>query len=257
MQSITVLEFARNVEQFYAGLMAVAATGGGELGLGGLLLYAGELDAEGRALVVAGNIAGAAALTASADPAAQKLAIRDGVVDFLVTSLDEALRILKNEIRKRETVAVCVGLAPEAVEREMYERGVEPDLIGPVTSFDVEKFGNRPKRVKPLCIDAGAVLLTWSVSEAPARWMRELDVIATECLGAEDGSARRWLRLAPRFMGRTAIGMRVLRCATEVAQEFSTRVKSQVAQGEIGVAVAICVEEAGKIRHLEFAPEGM
>ena len=33
--------------------------------LGGQLLYAGELDATGRALVVAGNIAGAASLAAA------------------------------------------------------------------------------------------------------------------------------------------------------------------------------------------------
>ena len=56
----------------------------------------------------AANIAGAASLSATADVATQKQAIRDGVVDFLVTSLDEAARILKNEIRKRQPVAVCV-----------------------------------------------------------------------------------------------------------------------------------------------------
>ncbi len=78
---------------------------------------------------MAANIAGAASLVATADRAAQKQAIRDGVADFLVNSLDEALRILKNQLRKRETVAVCVGLAPEAVEREMQERGVLPDLL--------------------------------------------------------------------------------------------------------------------------------
>ena len=78
--------------------------------------------------MIAGNVAGCATLAATAEPAAQKQAIRDGVVDFLVTSLDEALRILKNEIRKRATVAVCVG-APSTVEREMIERGVLPDLV--------------------------------------------------------------------------------------------------------------------------------
>ena len=61
-----------------------------EPSLGGKLLYAGELDAEARALLVAANIAGAASLAASADAAARKQAMRDGVVDFLVTSLDEA-----------------------------------------------------------------------------------------------------------------------------------------------------------------------
>src|SRR5215475_15725073 len=66
-------------------------------GLGGKLLYAGELDEDCRALIAAANIAGAASLCVSADARAQKRAIHEGVVDFLVTSLDEALRILKNE----------------------------------------------------------------------------------------------------------------------------------------------------------------
>ena len=74
-------------------------------------------------------LSGCATLAATADLAAQKQAIRDGTVDFVVTSLDEALRILKNEIRKKATVAVCVGWRLLTVEREMLERGVLPDLV--------------------------------------------------------------------------------------------------------------------------------
>ena len=108
----TALEFALQVEHFYAGLILAANLGpDAEPSLGGKLLYAGYLDADTRALLVAANIAGAASLAVSADADTGRQAIRDGIVDFLVTSLDEALRILKNEIRKRSTVAVCV-LAP-------------------------------------------------------------------------------------------------------------------------------------------------
>ena len=128
--SPTVLDFVAQVAQAYANLIAGSELPIRESGLGGSLLYAGEIDDAGRALVVAANIAGAATLVATADRAAQKQAIRDGVVDFLVTSLDEALRILKNQLRKRETVSVCVahGRQP-AMESEMNERGVEPDLL--------------------------------------------------------------------------------------------------------------------------------
>ncbi len=100
-----------------------------ETGLGGKLFYAAELDEQGRALLVAANIAGAATLTASADRDAQKQVLRDGVADFVVTNLDEALRILKNQLRKHETVAVCVAQSISEVEREMNERGVAPDLL--------------------------------------------------------------------------------------------------------------------------------
>jgi urocanate hydratase len=124
--------FLLNVERFYASLISASHPGSepeGEPGLGGQLFYAGELDPVGRALMVAANIAGAASLAATPDLDAQKQAVRDGVADFLVISLDEALRILKNQIRKRETVAVCVGAAPAAVNWEMLERGVLPDLV--------------------------------------------------------------------------------------------------------------------------------
>src|SRR3954447_15148632 len=97
--------FGLLAHRYYSLLMAQAETqAAGEPCLGGKLLYAGNLDENGRALVIAANIAEAASLCASADPVAQKNAMRDGVVDFVVTNLDEALRILKNEIRKRQGV---------------------------------------------------------------------------------------------------------------------------------------------------------
>src|SRR5512140_2673187 len=99
-----------NVHQAYGGLMK-CASGVEDLNLGGRLLYVGELDEPGSALTVASNIAGGATLAASAQPAALRQALREGVIDFLVNSLDEALRILKNEVRKREPVAVAVSLA--------------------------------------------------------------------------------------------------------------------------------------------------
>src|SRR5579859_4763404 len=85
------------LEAVYAIYSALAPGLDPETGLGGKLLYAGELDLEGSRLVRAANIAGAASLSAAPEPTMQRLAIREGVVDFLVTSLDEALRILKNE----------------------------------------------------------------------------------------------------------------------------------------------------------------
>ena len=106
--SPSAFDFLTRVALSYAGL-AKFPLADPVTGLGGNLFYAGELDDEGRALVVAANIAGAATLVATADRAVQKQAIRDGVADFLVSTLDEALRVLKNQLRKRETVAVCVA----------------------------------------------------------------------------------------------------------------------------------------------------
>jgi urocanate hydratase len=118
-------------EPVFRRYMALAATLPLDLqsGLGGKLLYAGELNSQGRNLLYAANIAGAASLATSADPAVQRQAIRDGVIDFLVTSLEEALRILKNEIRKHQPVSVGISADPHWLAAQMLDRGVLPDLL--------------------------------------------------------------------------------------------------------------------------------
>ncbi len=214
----------------------------GEPNLGGKFLYVGELDERSRALVVAGNVAGAATLAATADVQAQKEAIRDGVVDFLVTSLDEALRILKNEIRKHERVAVCVGLAPGVIELEMRERGVQPDLVR--------------SQIHPETHPGATTLtvLTWTVDSAPAHWLPKLDAVAIECLGASQLAERRWLRLAPRHLGRLAYGMRMLSAGSDFASRFVEQVQIRVESGEIATPVTLRQTEGDDSKQLRFTP---
>jgi hypothetical protein len=249
--------FAFQVERLYAALLQSAPPSlSSEPGLGGKLLYAGELDEPALALMAAGNIAGAATLASTADPLMQKQAIRTGVADFRVTSLDEALRILKNEIRKREAVAVCVAAAPEAVEREMLERGVLPDLLVPATLPGSAAFlsqGACP--VEPAEEDENQVFLAWSVAVAPALWLPKLDAFALNCLGSDDWTARRWLRLAPRYLGRLAQGVRVLRCTEEIAAEYLKRVRQALVQGEIGVPVEIRWSQGSRSELHRLSPQ--
>jgi urocanate hydratase len=212
-----------------------------EPGLGGKLLWAGELDARGRAAVIAANVAGCASLAATADITAQKQSIRDGVVDFLVTSLDEAVRILKNEVRQRKTVAVCVGGAPEAVQREMLERGLLPDIVvgeSPDQEGAGSKFGSAPVAIQIAEPESGVVCLTWRVEQAPARWMQKLDAIALGCLRTNSWESR-WLRLSPRFLGRAALAQRTVFCEPETAKEIARRIDESVQSGEIGVEVSV------------------
>ncbi len=245
--------FSLQVHAFYSELMLAAsevheADSSEGPTQGGKLLYAAELDTPGRALVIAGNVAGCASLAATADAATQKQAIRDGVVDFLVTSLDEALRILKNEIRKRETVAVCVGAAPEAVEREMLERGVLPDLLRPAErpGPSIDAFVKQgARRVETNLANEDRVLVAWQVTEAPARWLPHIDAIALECLPVDDLASRRWLRLAPRYMGRLAQGMHVLARDRESAERLVDAIRNEVDRENIPVPVEILVRGPG------------
>lgn len=250
-------DFILPVERFYASLVAHAP----DSNLGGSLLYIGALTEEGRALAAAANIAGAASLAVIPGAAAQKQAVREGIVDFLVTDLSEALRILKNQIRKREPVAVCIASVPEPIEDEMQARGVLPDLLGPNVSASVLHLWPRALRVAPAPLATGKptaaeisvavkvpavnqvvapdedslankfpaeeeVLIAWSVASAPAVWLPRMDALAAASLPAEAAAARRWLRLAPRYTGRLAQGVRLLRCAPSVAQSITGQVSA-------------------------------
>ena len=254
-------EFTIEVARFYTGLVSGACSPAGpdaEPNLGGRLFYAGELDAHGRAMVVAANVAGAASLATMGDDTAQRLAVRDGVVDFLVNSLDEALRILKNQIRKGETGAVCIAGTAEAVDAEMLERGVLPDLVRCVEGLgDDSPFIRQGARGIPAAvIDDELTMLAWSVISAPAQWLPKLDAVAMECVPDEDWKSRRWLRLSPRYLGRVAKGVRMMLCAEVVATEFVRRVQERVERGEIPVAVEIQVSRQGERTDLRFAPSG-
>ncbi len=222
-----------------------------EPGLGGRLLWAGELDGSGRAIVVAGNISGVATLAATADSNAQKQAIRDGIVDFLVTSLDEALRILKNEIRKRQTVAVCVGSAPDLIQREMLERGVEPDLYreGVIAASERSNARNKPGEFSPIGDQA---LVIWRVDASPAVGLPKLDAIALDCLDSEDELARRWIRLAPRYMGRLRHGVHLLVSNPKFAASFVERVRQLERRGEIAFQGQIQVSHSDRNEEYSF-----
>ncbi|MGD0832521.1 MAG: hypothetical protein ABR907_16425 [Terracidiphilus sp.] len=260
-------EFTAQVERFYAGLMR-AATRVAEVSplrpgnhdshsrqepnLGGKLLYAGQLDAEARALIVAANIAGAASLTATADSATAKQAMRDGVVDFLVTSLDEALRILKNEIRKREAVAVCVAVTPDLLEEQMRQRGVAPDLLRQ-TRIAASPH-HRAVPIEPLSAQQGQYIIAWSAATAPALWLPKLDVIALSCIDSEDGATRRWLRQAPRYLGRMAQGLRLLRCTEPTAGILRAQIQQRVECSEIQIPVELVINLDGQCEKFRFSP---
>jgi len=229
-----VLDFVARAAHAYTKLIA-SPYADPESGLGGRLFYAGEMDGAGRALVVAANIAGAATLVASADPATQKQAIRDAIADFLVTSLDEALRILKNQLRKRETVSVCVAMDPAAMEREMNERGVRPDLLRrdvPIAPLH-EALVHQGGEFDEVDLTSVPAIVIWRVDSAHRRDLAVLDAIALECLDANDWPARRWLRLAPRYLGRMAHDLRLLSTHREFAASFSERLRERVDRDEI------------------------
>ena len=202
-----------------------------ESGLGGRLLFTGELDPAGCRLIRAANIAGAATLAASADSVVQRQAIREGAVDFLVTSFDEALRILKNEIRKRQAVAVCVAEASEKVLRQMAERGVQPDLLVPSVALSAEGAVFLARGARSVEAEPEPEERKFLVLEIPAVWAQRIagfDALLTEFVATADYAGRRWLRLSPRYLGAAARRFRSLECDEDAAVRLMKRIEQAV-----------------------------
>jgi len=93
----------------------------------GKLVLVRGLDAEGRAASVASSIAGAACLVLESRAEVCRATLRAGACDFVVNSVDEAIRILKNEIRKCKSVSVAVAMPEAAALEELADRGVAPE----------------------------------------------------------------------------------------------------------------------------------
>ncbi len=88
----------------------------------------------GGAQPLAATMTGAAFLGIDVDAERIKKRLKTGYCDFMVTTLDEALRILKNALRKKENVSVgLVGNCADVIP-ELAERGVLPDILTDQTS---------------------------------------------------------------------------------------------------------------------------
>src|ERR1700756_2497031 len=102
--------------------------------LAGKLIVSGGRGGMGGAQPLAATMTGAAFLGIDVDPKRIKKRLKTGYCDFMVTTLDEALRILKNAVRKKENISVglvgnCADIIPE-----LAERGVVPDILTDQTS---------------------------------------------------------------------------------------------------------------------------
>jgi urocanate hydratase len=102
--------------------------------LGGKLIVSGGMGGMGGAQPLAATMTGAAFLGIDVDPERIKKRLKTGYCDFMVNTLDEALRILKNAVRKKENVSVgLVGNCAEIIP-ELGKRGVVPDILTDQTS---------------------------------------------------------------------------------------------------------------------------
>ncbi|MGH9776010.1 MAG: urocanate hydratase [Candidatus Acidiferrales bacterium] len=113
--------------------------------LSGKLVVTGGMGGMGGAQPLAATLNGGAFLGIDADPERIKRRVKTGYCDVMVNDLDEALRILKNAVRKREAASVgLVGNCAEVIP-ELARRGVVPDLLTDQTSAHDPLYGYIPQ----------------------------------------------------------------------------------------------------------------
>ena len=116
--------FAAAADKYFAGT------------LDGRLVIAGGMGALGGAQALAAGLNAAAFLGIDADSEQIKRRVKTGYCDVMVNDLDEALRILKNAVRKREAASVGLVGNCAAIIPELARRGVLPDVLTDLTPAD-------------------------------------------------------------------------------------------------------------------------
>jgi urocanate hydratase len=102
--------------------------------LEGKLVVSGGMGGMGGAQPLAATMNGAAFLGIEVDVEKIKRRVRSGFCDICVSTLDEAVRILKNSVRQKQATSVgLVGNCAEIIP-ELARRGIVPDLLTDQTS---------------------------------------------------------------------------------------------------------------------------
>jgi hypothetical protein len=198
---------------------------------GGLILSLG-LNPEGAALSIAANIVGAVSLAIDNNPAYLRETIRSGACDFVVNTLDEALRAMKNELRKQAPLSVALQADPFLTLAEIFHRGLSPQLFSAflppsdLTPQQIEALTQAADRFQSQgaslidfntnptsrAFTPGSQLLTplldqqnWNLETHTfdtTASLRAFDAKALTLLSSKDTLRRRWLEAAPRILQR-------------------------------------------------------
>jgi urocanate hydratase len=212
METLTARELQRQTLRFYGELAARRENWGGKL------VFSCGAGAVSNGLAAAVSIAGGTTLVLDPDAARVKAAFRQGGVDFVVNSLDEGLRVLKNEIRKHRPLSVAVLAGIQPVVGEMVERGVLPDLLveregeagtGEFAGVERPRFGvAESERLKDWMGARG-----WSevvLSAESTSGLREMDVRVLGLLPEEDVLRRAWVQRIGHYQRGAGGGVRVV-----------------------------------------------
>ncbi|MDE1175096.1 MAG: hypothetical protein PW789_00635 [Edaphobacter sp.] len=193
----------------------------------GRLVLSLGLGEEGAAFSMACHIAGAVSLAIDDDPDRLRVVVRSGAADFVVNTLDEAIRAIKNEVRKGAPLSVALKADMGKALEEILARGMAPSLF---TSFGGALPGHLTERACDYFVSLGAAVVDfdmggdislqrcgttlsshrllaplvsgeqWKMAHATcgaAAELRRFDEESLRLLPEEDRLRRRWLEGAP------------------------------------------------------------
>jgi urocanate hydratase len=221
--------------------------------LAGAFVVSDSLSGSSDALPLAAAIAGAAFLGLEENAEAAREMLRHGRCDFVVNTLDEALRILKNELRQKKPVSVVLAGSVEENLRQMAERGVAPDLLLHVRRVEdcvplraMAGFGALllPAEQVADCLTRPAnergALAHWTLPNGTAVMLARLDSVVLPLLPADDRVRRRWMEAAQRFLPREAGAPTRVFSFTHIEQErFLDAVCARIMSGEVVAPVEV------------------
>ena len=221
---------------------------GGELG--GKLIAGTGMSGPNAAFPLAATMNGAAFLGIEDDSAIIKRCVKTGYCDVMVNDLDEALRILKNSVRKHEAASVGLIGSPAGVISEMASRGVVPDLLADsAASQDVEA----PRRLQdgtsalqalgsivlsPFVASNASDSIHWVALSGEASDIQRIDRLLLEFF-PDDEPLSGWIRTLKRRVRHQGLPARACLLNAEQRSRFGIAVNRLVADGEVKAPAVI------------------
>jgi urocanate hydratase len=206
---------------------------------GRLVLSVGFRDA-GAALALATVIAQGCFLGLEPEAASLKRALQTGACDFMVNTLDEALRVLKNELRKGTPLSAGLLCQPQPILNEMVARGVQPDWITGATDEPalgelVARGATRLTDLPDAAAQGDALVRLRAASLAD---MRRVDAL-TSPLVADDLILRDWMQHAPAYFSRQLPPLRVVALSQEQIAQLRGRLRAAAQEKLFEAAISV------------------
>jgi urocanate hydratase len=232
--------------------------------LGGKLVTGCGMDVTGGARALAASMNGAAFLGIDDDADKIKQRVKACYCDVMVNDLDEALRILKNAVRKGTAASAGLVGKPSQVIPEMATRGVVPDVLyvdsgagssdpGFTEAVSLLKSYGTVRVSAGLPNNANARIALCVAISGSAADIRRTDRLLLE-LFSVDESVKRWIEAVQGRLRHQGLPARIVRLSDDECGKFGIAINELVARGELKGPIALGVDaENGELEDTVIA----